>query len=67
MKRKGLIVPLPKLPGEPDGFKYFERDPPEVKLEAWKCLQNRLAIRDVVFGLARAASLIVAIFVLWMH
>jgi hypothetical protein len=50
-----------KLPHDPDQFKHFKADPPEIKLEAWKQLQRRLTIRDLVFGLICACSALSAI------
>ncbi len=45
-----------KLPPDPDQFKYFRSDPPEVKLEAWKRLQQRLTVRDLAISLAIIVS-----------
>lgn len=47
MSRESSVMSMPKLPKDPDDFKYFKRDPPEVKLEAWRRLQHRLVIRDL--------------------
>jgi len=43
-----------KLPNDPDQFKHFRGDPPEVKLEAWKRLQRRLTVRDIAICLVIA-------------
>jgi len=45
-----------KFPPDPDQFKYFRSDPPEIKLEAWKRLQYRLTVRDLAISLAVVVS-----------
>ena len=40
-----------KPPTDPDQFKHFRGDPPDVKLQAWKYLQRRYTVRDIVIGL----------------
>ena len=52
-----------KLPQDPDQFKYFRGDPPEIKLEAWKRMQLRLAIRDLTICIAFIAIPIVSIII----
>jgi hypothetical protein len=41
------ILYMLKTPPDPDQFKHFRTDPPEIKLKAWNDLQRRLVIRDI--------------------
>jgi len=41
-----------KLPPDPDQFKHFRNDPPEIKLAAWNRMQRRLTVRDVALCVA---------------
>lgn len=54
-----------KLPNDPDQFKHFRGDPPEVKLKAWKQMQERLAIRDRTFAIALVVGIVVAAIGRW--
>lgn len=54
-----------KLPNDPDHFKHFGSDPPDIKLKAWKLLQDRLASRDRAVIVASVVSVIVAVISRW--
>ncbi|PIG00373.1 hypothetical protein CLU84_3350 [Comamonas sp. 26] len=58
-------MPMPKFPKEPDNFKYFQSDPPEVKLEAWRRHQNGYTIRYLGFCLAIVIPSVVAVILRW--
>lgn len=57
-----------KIPPDHDDFKHFRADPPEIKLEAWRQLQRRLAVRDlaicatVIIGLVMPVLLVMSKF-----
>lgn len=40
-----------KHPRDTDPFKHFQRDPSDVKLQAWKLLQRHLTIRHIFSAL----------------
>ena len=60
-------MPMPKFPREPDNFKYFQGDPPEVKLEAWRRHQNSYTIRYLAFCVAFVASCLLTAVVILMR
>lgn len=53
-------MPIPKFPKEPDNFKYFLGDPPEVKLEAWKVQERSRTLRYFLFCMTVLGSALVA-------
>ena len=57
---KGITMPIPKFPKEPDNFKYFLGDPPEVKLEAWKVQERSRTLRYFLFCMTVLGSALVA-------
>jgi hypothetical protein len=55
------ILAMLKFPPDLDQFKHFRADPPEIKLEAWKQLQRRLAVRDLAWCATAISSLAIAL------
>lgn len=55
------MLAMLKIPPDHDDFKHFRTDPPEVKLEAWKQLQRRLAMRDLAICATAIIGLVMAI------
>nr|WP_312477576.1 hypothetical protein [Achromobacter ruhlandii] len=54
-----------KLPNDPDQFRHFRGDPPDIKLQAWKQMQERLASRDRARIVAWAVVIIFTALVRW--
>lgn len=54
-----------KLPNDPDQFRHFRGDPPDIKLQAWKQMQERLASRDRAIIVAAIVSALVTAIARW--